>query len=74
MIKAIRCPSRPPELASDIDQGIIMTGGSSMLRICRSLFIAELGFVLPKMHHLRREGTVRARAPDIYKRSIATKR
>ena len=81
MIKAIKdvLQETPPELASDIiDQGIIMTGGSSMLRNLPELVYRRTGvrarLAEDALFCVAKGTGIALEHLDIYKRSIATKR
>lgn len=81
MIKAIKdvLQETPPELSSDIiDQGIIMTGGSSLLRNMPELVFRRTGVkaVLGKdAYYCVAKGTgIALEHLDIYKKSIIAKR
>jgi len=81
MIKAIKdvLQETPPELASDIiDQGIIMTGGSSQLRNLPELVYRRTG-VKAKLakdpFYCVAKGTgVTLKHLDLYKKSVTSKR
>jgi len=81
MIKAIKdvLQETPPELASDIiDQGIIMTGGSSMLRNLPELIFRRTGVkaILAKdaLYCVAKGTGIALEHLDLYKRSILAKK
>lgn len=81
MIKAIKdvLQETPPELAADIiDQGIIMTGGSSQLRHFSELVFRRIGVkasVAEDAQYCVAKGTgIALEHLDIYKKSIIAKR
>jgi len=81
MIKAIKdvLQETPPELASDIiDQGIIMTGGSSMLRMLPQLVEKRTGVkcALAKdaLYCVVKGTGIALDHLDLYKKSVISKR
>jgi len=81
MIKAIKdvLQETPPELASDIiDHGIIMTGGSSLLRNLPELVYRKTGvkaFLAEDALYCVAKGTgIALEHLDVYKKAIISKR
>ena len=81
MIKAIKdvLQETPPELSSDIiDQGIIMTGGSSQLRNFPELVFRRTGVkaVMAKdpIYCVARGTGIALEHLDVYKKSVISKR
>ena len=81
MVKAIKdvLQETPPELAADIiDQGIIMTGGSSQLRNLAELVFRRTGvkatIAKDSMYCVAKGAGIALEHLDVYKKSIITKR